>query len=118
MSEINNFITEPSKFGIVIQQALEAGVDMSSPINIPMTGIKESPYEHTDPLTIFKIKISNFFYDNDIYKYYNVGSLSFILNKFNYVELNPSKFVFLPQTNKLAHANIDATSQYCVVVLD
>ena len=112
-----NFLIEPAKFGIVIQQAIDAGVniDTMSPI---LFEAKDNPYIYTDPEKIFRIKITNFFYDNHIERYIDLGKITIILNRFNNIDYPENSMVFLPQTNQITNEKVNTSAHYCIVLLE
>jgi hypothetical protein len=117
--QIPNFVDDHEKIGIVIMQAMDAGAYLFQPIEIPFTTERDSPYVHKDPMTIFKIKIANFFHDNDLIKYHKeAASITFILNSFSDLDLPEGQMVYLPQTNQLTTEKRDYSSQYCVIVIN
>jgi hypothetical protein len=114
-----NFMSNFEKFHIVIGQALEAGVNLDKAIHINFPANKQHPKDYEgDPDMIFKIKMVNFFLDNNIYDHVMAKSLTFILNKFQPVHIPEGSVVFSAQRNKLTNLAIDTPCHYCLVIVN
>jgi hypothetical protein len=114
-----NLMSNFDKIHIVIGQALEAGVDLNKAIHINFPENKQHPDHYKDdPDMVFRIKMVNFFLDNDIHKYINAKSLTFILNKFNPAYIPDGSMVFSVQRNKLTNLAIDTPCHYCLIIVN